>query len=483
MSPTTADLTRTFVAENAETPPDQRAASLLYRRVWRWHFYAGLVCLPFLSLMAVTGGLYLFRNEIEDVVYRDLQKVEVREGAQLAPSALVERAEAALVGKAVRYVAAAEAGRSAAVGVRTTDGVVSVYLDPGDGRVLGTLPDRSRLMEIVKSLHSLTIAGPVANYWVEIVAGWGIVLVVSGTFLWWPRGRRGGVYSVRASPKRRLWWRDLHAVTGATAAVAILFLAVTGMPWSAFWGKEFARITDGTGIGMPKFRWGPAPPSTEPPGSATLKELGPLPWPVSHAAVPASDPHAGHGDMGAMADMAPASMSSQDIGIDEAVRRFSSLGLPVGTPVKLPDGPRGAYSAMLFPDDIRAERVVHLDRYSGRVLADVAYADYGIAGKATEWGVVLHTGRQFGRINQLVMLAACLSIIVLSVTSVVMWWKRRPVGRLAAPPRAGSDRTARAALVVAVLLGLIYPLLGASMLVALLIDRLMPRSWQTRFGL
>jgi uncharacterized iron-regulated membrane protein len=64
-----------------------------------------------------------------------------------------------------------------------------------------------------------------------------------------------------------------------------------------------------------------------------------------------------------------------------------------------------------------------------------------------------------------------------------MWWKRRPVGRLAAPPRREGDRAAWSALAVAVALGLLYPLLGASMVVALLVDVLVPRHWHERYGL
>ena len=53
-----------------------------------------------------------------------------------------------------------------------------------------------------------------------------------------PRGRpvsvqrlrnRTGLAS-RGTPKRRMWWRDVHAVTGLFAGFFILFLAVTGMP-------------------------------------------------------------------------------------------------------------------------------------------------------------------------------------------------------------------------------------------------------------
>jgi uncharacterized iron-regulated membrane protein len=138
---------------------------------------------------------------------------------------------------------------------------------------------------------------------------------------------------------------------------------------------------------------------------------------------------------------------------------------------------------MRFPDDVRDVRVVHLDRYSGSVLADIRYDDYGIAGRATEWGISIHTGRQFGWINQFVMLAGCLSIVALAVSAAVMWWKRRPHGRLAAPPRHAGDRAAAGAIAVAVLLGLIYPLLGASMLVALAVDALVPAGWRLRLGL
>ncbi|MFG6430421.1 PepSY-associated TM helix domain-containing protein [Roseateles sp. LYH14W] len=468
------------------TPPEAAAGSgesSLYRRVWRWHFYAGLVCLPFLVLLAVTGGLYLFKDPIEGLLYRQLLTADSRPGASQSAEALVARALVAEPGHAVRFVAPAAPGRSAEVGVRTAaEGVVAVYLDPADGRVLGRLPDEWRLMSVVKRIHSLAIAGPVANYWIEVVAGWAIVLVASGLFLWWPRGRSGGVISVRGAPAQRLWWRDLHAVTGVIAAVAILFLAVTGMPWSAFWGEQFGRLTSTWGVGAPKYIWGGTPQSSLP-----LAGLPAVPWALSERPLPQSqDPHAGHdGDHGEQPPVpaAPKAAAAPSLGIDRALQVFAGLGLPAGTPVRLPAGPQGVYTAMRFADDVRDLRVVHLDRYSGAVLADVGYRDYGAVGRVTEWGISLHTGRQFGWANQLVMLAGCLSIVLLAVSAVVMWLKRRPRGRLAAPPRRAGDRAAWGAVAVAVLLGLLYPLLGASMLVALTVDALLPGRWRRQLGL
>ena len=32
-----------------------------YSSVWRWHFYAGLFCIPFVIWLALTGTIYLWR--------------------------------------------------------------------------------------------------------------------------------------------------------------------------------------------------------------------------------------------------------------------------------------------------------------------------------------------------------------------------------------------------------------------------------------
>jgi uncharacterized iron-regulated membrane protein len=92
-------------------------------------------------------------------------------------------------------------------------------------------------------------------------------------------------------------------------------------------------------------------------------------------------------------------------------------------------------------------------------------------------------GHQFGLLNQLVMLASCLEILALAITSFVMWWKRRPDNKLGAPVRKDCDKLAHMAVVIAVLLGLLYLLVGASMLVALTIDAALPLIWRTRYGL
>ena len=435
-------------------------ASALYRAVWRWHFYAGLICLPFLAMMAMTGGLYLFNTEIENQVYHPLLFVNPAQTNPLQPQQIADIAAGPEHYRVDYYQPAAGPDRSVEVGVDNPGR--AVFIDPYTGARLGELAQGERLMDVVKHIHSLAIVGTWANRWIEIVAGWAIVLVISGVYLWWPRGRSSGVLSVRGSPGKRIWWRDLHAVTGVIASAAILFLAVTGMPWSGYWGDRFSTLTNAWGVGLPEYLWNKVPQSKVPMASKVD-----VPWTLSKATLPQSP--------GAHAGAAAG-------GLNAAVAAIAGLGLAPGYRINLPVDEQGVYSATLFPQDATQERVVHLDQYTLQPLMDIRYADFGIAGKATEWGVAVHKGRQYGWLNQGVMLLGCVAIVLLAVSAVVMWWKRRPAGQLGAPLRKHEDRLARTVLVIAVVLGLVYPLLGLSMLVALGFELLLPQTWRVRWG-
>ncbi|HWW25695.1 MAG TPA: PepSY domain-containing protein, partial [Caulobacter sp.] len=201
-------------------------------------------------LMALTGGLYLFKDEISGVLYRRLLTVPPS-AAQAPPSAWIASAERGLDGEVLQLTPLATPDLSVQMLVQRGDGEkLSVYVDPHDARLLGSTP-QGGVMGVVKRLHSLDLLGPVANWGVEIVAGWAIVLVATGVFLWWPRDQSAGVVTVRGPLRKRVFWRDLHAVTGLFAGVVIVFLAATGMPWSAFWGQEVRKITTEAGLGRP----------------------------------------------------------------------------------------------------------------------------------------------------------------------------------------------------------------------------------------
>ncbi|WP_375195811.1 PepSY-associated TM helix domain-containing protein, partial [Sphingobium sp.] len=130
--------------------------------MWRWHFYAGLIVLPVLALMAVTGALYLYKPEIERAVYHD--RIVLRSQGQALPlSRLVAAVEQASGGHVTQLQRPARADES----WRLMVGRAIWFVDPHDGRVLGSLAGGG-VMKMVKDLHSLMITGPVGNRLVEV---------------------------------------------------------------------------------------------------------------------------------------------------------------------------------------------------------------------------------------------------------------------------------------------------------------------------
>jgi uncharacterized iron-regulated membrane protein len=308
-------------------------------------------------------------------------------------------------------------------------------------------------MQTVRNLHSLMITGSVGNAVIEIVAGWTVLLVLSGLYLWWPRG--GPALGLRGRPGARLFWRDLHASSGVLAAVVILFLAITGMPWTGIAGKELQSWVANHGLGRPKAP-GPNPweaakgqrRADHHDGQATL------PWSVQQASFPVAR---GSGDVG-----------PQRISVIAVVN-----GLAPPWTMTIPAMPDTPYLVSRSIERAEDARVLYIEASSGRLLQDARYERFGPGARAIEWGIATHQGQQYGEINRLVMLLGCLSILLLAATAPVLWWKRRRCGRLEAPPRAVDRRTTRGVTTLMIAVGALFPLTGASMLAALLIDWLL----------
>lgn len=311
----------------------QSSSINLYRAVWRWHFYAGLFVLPFMISLAITGSLYLFRDEFDAIIHSDLKRIEALQNvAPAAPSAIVASALSLVPGTAVKYTTPTDPGASTEITVSTADGKRAVYVNTYTAEALGSLPDRGTVMWTVRYIHSLKYFGTWTRYFIEISAGWSVLLVATGIYLWWPRKQTGGVITVRGTPKKRVFWRDTHAVTGIFVGFFIVFLAVTGMPWSGVWGAKVNEWANGNNFGYPAGVRVQVPMSND-----RLDDVAKTSWSLEQAKIPVSEGH----DHGQHVHEAPTvalekSSTLQPIGIDQAITRFNAIGLVPGYAVALP---------------------------------------------------------------------------------------------------------------------------------------------------
>lgn len=54
---------------------DALRSRTLYRAMWRWHFYAGLLVIPVIVLLCLSGIVYLFKPQIYGLMYGTMQTV------------------------------------------------------------------------------------------------------------------------------------------------------------------------------------------------------------------------------------------------------------------------------------------------------------------------------------------------------------------------------------------------------------------------
>lgn len=436
-------------------------ATSLYRTIWRWHFYAGLFVIPLVIVLSITGIIYLFQKEIDGILYRDLLRTPTPVTEAIAPSAQVEAALAVHPGATVTaYKPAADANASARIELTTADGAErSVFVDPGTGRVLGELDPFWQLSELAVTIHGTLLIGTWGDRIVELAACWCLLMVASGVYLWWPRGQRFTVWGTllpRLRADGRTFWRDLHAVSGIWTAAVIGFLVITGLPWAGYWGDKLYTAAGWIGQSYPPALWDDLPSST-PLMKDVVEDPG---WTLQGAPVPASSP--------AREGTAPT--------LDAIVALAAERGVPAGYKITYPKSDTGVWTITAWTDQRWDSMTMHIDRWSGTILADIPFDSFGAVAKAVEYGIVLHEGRFFGLANQLIMLAAALALIILPVSGVVMWWRRRPQGlRLGAPPRPADPRVTRGLIALVVVLGVLFPLLGLSLIAVVALDQLVLR--------
>ena len=113
---------------------------------------------------------------------------------------------------------------------------------------------------------------------------------------------------------------------------------------------------------------------------------------------------------------------------------------------------------------------------AGEIVADEKFADRPFVDRLIGYGVAIHEGQMFGWFNQALGVFTGLGLIAVVVSGFVMWIKRKPAGKLGAPARASSRRAGWGLLATLVVIGLLLPLLGGSLLLVLALDRwLIPR--------
>lgn len=443
------------------------AASGWFRAFWRWHFYASFLVIPILLMLSVTGLIYLLRFQIEPLLHADLMRVDQPASSSFTQPYVAQQNAVESAYPEATVVALSEPAdleSTTRFSVELADGAArDVYVNPWNAEVLGALdPDRT-LSGMAVLLHGELMAGKPGDYLIELGACWAIVMALTGYYLFF-KGRAGRRRIRQAGlPGARL--RQRHAAVGSVVGVSVLFLLVSGLPWTGFWGEKAQTLATKQQTSM----WSEDPGAVSDPTSTLDKSLPhshahEVPWALGGTQVPAGE---GEGEEG-----------RNVANVDTAVEVASTTGLRHPMTVVLPAEDVGVFSVIGYAFDAPTdEGTVHIDRFGGTVVSQYGYDAYPALAKAVSQGIGLHEGRSLGLVSFWGSLIMCLLVMFMCVTGPTMWWRRRPRGArsMAAPRGRMPIRTTPLLAVGLVALGVFLPFFGISLLVILLVDQLLLR--------
>jgi uncharacterized iron-regulated membrane protein len=452
-----------------ETTSSQATNSRLYRAVWRWHFYAGLYVIPFLLMLAITGLVMLYASSIESQ-FGKIYHVSP-DGPKMT---LATQAQAALKAVPDGVVSTYIAPRSpdlANIFVVTAGGKQHfVAVDPHEAKVLADVVKDDTWFYWARAIHGSFLIGQPSAGWgdhlIEVAAGLSIILILSGIYMWWPRGNKGFLAALVPDLSRtgRGLWKELHVTGGLYVSVILLAFLISGLSWTGFWGGNYVQLWNT----FPANKYA-APKSDKTHASLNHGALKEVPWTLEHTPMPKSGSLMG----------APGLAEGTPVNLDTVAAFARGYGFDEQFRVSPPSDEEGVYTVMadsMNQDNTSPfkDRTLHIDQYTGKVLADIPFAVYPLGGKAMAVGIALHEAGM-GLWNLVFNTVYCLLIIFICLSGIVMWWKRRPARALGSPLYAKNTKVPVAVLGLGAVLCAIFPLSGIAVVVFAIIDFLLPK--------
>ena len=440
----------------------------LYRVIWRWHFYVGLILAPVLIISAATGLIYIFKQDVRDALNANAVFLPSSHPPPMDAETLLAKLQTQQ-GKVEKFLLPAQPERSWIFKFgdkpkppkppkkpkpdhdQTSQhpkpehtakhdpndkkhshdqGKEGWHVDPATATLLGPVLKEPAFFKIVLDIHRRLLSGTLGRIVIELATSWAIVLMLTGLYLWWPKKATGsGVWWPRLSGKWYVVFRDGHAVAGFYLLVPLMFILITGLFFSYVWGGTYKWFQ-----------------GKDPKGFFEV----PKTLPSNPGAVSA-------GDLNEF--------------IDHARSRWPGFDLEVNLPKKK----EGLWT--IVPQTSRGPKrqgLMVYDPVSRRVVVERDLSELSWMTQLRLWAYPIHTGSIWGWPSKILAALSCLVLIGLSASGMAMWCLRRKKGTLGLPRRPEVPLPYWL-LAVIVLLAIALPVMGLSLVVIVLLDFVLSR--------
>ncbi|OOQ60592.1 PepSY-associated TM helix domain-containing protein [Mucilaginibacter pedocola] len=370
----------------------------------RWlGFISGLV----VFIVALTGCIFCFQDEIQDAMYSHRHLVRQSSG-YLPPSAMVASVKKAYPKATSDFIYYFGEERPAGVYANMgKDGFEIVFLDPYTAKITHHEKPQNNFFTIVEYIHLYLLLPPAIGSWV--VGGSTIVFIVimiTGIILWWPKRKsdRKRSFTIKWGGRWRRINYDLHNVLGFYATSIAIILALTGLA-IAFQPVSRA-IYNTANLGSVDYD-----KEVTEPKSDSLKRSGLAKEPVIDIAFAYARKHVPEAEMFLIHN-------------DPAVSGAIGVG--------------GYAKSMHYSHATGFE----FDKYSGKLLKEYIYEKKSAGLKLNEMNYDIHVGQIGGITTKIIAFLASLICASLPITGFIIWLGKRKKTKKAKtkPERTTSHR-------------------------------------------
>lgn len=412
----------------------------LHRWLWHWHMLAGLITLPIILLLCVTGILYLFKDDYNGFAYQHIVKVAPplqtvtvsNKAINPLPKSLPYNVQLQSVknytAQTIDNVTLPSNPTQATAFVLASKGhaKTTVYVNPYTAEVTGEINRKDTGMFLIRKLHGELLLDKPGTYVVELIASWFIVLLLTGLYVFWPDNKQGlsSLIRIQTGQGKRIFYRDLHSVTGFWLSVFMVIIIAGGMPWTDIFGSNLKWIQKQTDTGYPK-HW------------RNTKALTSVP-------------------------------NGKPLTLDQIVTQAESYQLTGIITINLAKTPQAITSISNRALWLNDQQVIHLDQYSGNTVQKYTWQDVGILMDMRQVAMRLHQG-QYGTITWWAVLIITSLFTLSTAAGLAAYLYRKPVGQWGTIRVPKRFTLGKGVLVLMLGLAVLFPLFGGSVLLLSLI--------------
>jgi uncharacterized iron-regulated membrane protein len=205
------------------------------------HLWLGLSSGLLVFIIAVTGSLYAFQEEIQDMT-EEYRFVEAQNKSFLPPSQLEIIARKEVPNKVLHAIKYNEKNNAveAIFFLYEPSYHYTTYLNPYTGKVLKTINNEKGFFPFILDGHFyLWLPHEIGQTVTASATLVFLIMLISGVILWYPKNR--------SAVKQRFWFKwkkgtkwkrknyDVHNVTGFYILIIGIIFAITGLVWGFQW--------------------------------------------------------------------------------------------------------------------------------------------------------------------------------------------------------------------------------------------------------